>query len=217
MQYIENQITTMLVNSDDGKRNYEIIREISGDDIKEGKEAVLVTICPSDSALGELKLDSTSTHIINHLKELGIKRLSIINLFSQITNSRMSCKGLTVDTDNMEYIEAKMKNKQLQDTLFIVGWGSAMKTSDAVNLSKQKVLTMYKKYYPKNPLYQLNASNIDSKQLNAPHPLYLGIYASNGEWSLKEYVPPVEIMEYQPKTKETGKQSKQAKKDKDKN
>ena len=216
MQYIENQITTMLVNSDDGKRNYEIIREISGDDIKEGKEAVLVTICPSDSALGELKLDSTSTHIINHLKELGIKRLSIINLFSKITNSRMSCKGLEVDTDNMEYIESKMKNKQLEDTLFIIGWGSAMKTSDAVNLSKQKVLTMYKKYYPKNQLYQLNASNTGSKQLNAPHPLYLGIYASNGEWSLKEYVPPVEIMEYQPKPKETGKQSKQGKKEKDK-
>ena len=216
MQYIENQITTMLVNSDDGKRNYEIIREISGDDIKEGKEAVLVTICPSDSALGELKLDSTSTHIINHLKELGLKRLSIINLFSKITNSRMSCKGLEVDTDNMEYIESKMKNKQLEDTLFIIGWGSAMKTSDAVNLSKQKVLTMYKKYYPKNQLYQLNASNTGSKQLNAPHPLYLGIYASNGEWSLKEYVPPVEIMEYQPKPKETGKQSKQGKKEKDK-
>ena len=215
MQYIENQITTMLVNSDDGKRNYEIIREISGDDIKDGKEAVLVTICPSDSALGELKLDSTSTHIINHLKELGIKRLSIINLFSQITNSRMSCKGLEVDKENMEYIEAKMKNKQLQDTLFIIGWGSAMKTSDAVNLSKQKVLTMYKKYYPKNPMYQLNASNIGSKQLNAPHPLYLGIYASNSVWSLKEYVPAKEIMEYEPKPKETGKKTKKAKSKKD--
>ena len=77
-----------------------------------------------------------------------------------------------------------------------------MKTSDAVNLSKQKVLTMYKKYYPKNTLYQLNASNVHSKQLNAPHPLYLGIYCSNATWSLKEYVPPKEIMEYEPQKKE---------------
>ena len=202
MQYIENEIKTMLVNSDDGTRNYEIIREISGDGIQGKKEAVLVTICPSDSALGELKLDSTSCHIINHLNELGIKRLSILNLFAKITSSRMSCKGLEIDTDNMEYIETKMKNKQLQDTLFIIGWGSAMKTSDAVNLSKQKVLAMYKKYYPKNKLYQLNPSNIDSRQITAPHPLYLGIYSSNSTWSLKEYILPKEIMEYEPKNKE---------------
>lgn len=182
----ESTLKTTIINSDDGLHNFEIIRTIDG---MEGKTAILVTLYPSFSGGNVLKLDSTALHLYNHMEDLGISKVRIINLFSKIVRgTKLSCRGLEVDEKNLDYIEKVMTEKNFSENLFIIGWGSSLSTSVAANTTKDRIIEMYRKYIPKGTLYQIRASNID-KNVEAPHPLWLGINASLQRWQLEEFTP----------------------------
>ena len=187
MKTIKSTMTTELITSDDGERTYEMIKRLEG---VEGESATLISLYPTRSEKNIHGNDSTLNHLISHMGDLDINELHIINLFSKVVNSRMSVRGLTVDEDNMQYIDKMIASKKFQSGKFIVAWGNSFQTSSAVKESKEKVLELFSKHCPKGKLYQLCTvgRNLDSDI--APHPLYLGIYAANGQWGLKEFCLP---------------------------
>lgn len=184
MKTVKSTISTELVTSDDGLHTYEVIKRLDG---IEGDSATLISLYPTRSEKNIYANDSTLNHLIGHLEDLGINELHIINLFSKVVNSKMSVRGLMIDEDNMQYIDKLMEGKKFQSGKFIIAWGNSFQTSAAVTDSKVKVIELFLKHCPKGKMYQLCTvgRNLDSDI--APHPLYIGIYAANCRWGLKEY------------------------------
>lgn len=184
MKRIHTQVETELIASDDGKHTYEVIKRLSG---VEGESGYLISLYPTRNETNLFSNDSTLNHIVSHMSELGFNELHLINLFSMVVSTKISSKGLTVDEDNMNYIEKLMKESDFKKRKFIVAWGNSMVTSKAVQLSKLNVFNLYKKHCPKNRIYQLTTVGRVLESDVAPHPLYLGIRANNSVWGLKEF------------------------------
>ncbi len=120
-----------VVLSDDEFHCYEICHTLQN---VKGNSAFLVTLYPSYAGH---KLDSTTLHIINHMQELGLKQIRIINLFSKIVHgNKMSTRGIEIDTNNMKYIEKIMQEKDFLEKPFILGWGSSLASSLVANQTK---------------------------------------------------------------------------------
>lgn len=187
MKTVKSTLSTELVTSDDGLNTYEVIKRLDG---MEGERATLISLYPTRSEKNIYGNDSTLNHLISHMEDLGINELHIINLFSKVVNSKMSVRGLTIDEDNMQYIDKMMADKKFQSGKFIVAWGNSFQTSAAVTDSKVKVIELFLKHCPKGKMYQLCTvgRNLDSDI--APHPLYVGIYAANSKWGTKEFYSP---------------------------
>lgn len=179
------QIETETVSSKDGKHTYSITRRIID---SEGSKAVMVMLYPTRSALKMNADDSTFFHLTQHLSELGINELTVINLFSKVSNARMSTSNLKVDENNMKFIEEKiMKDRDFKNVPFIIAWGASMPNCKSANESKERLLKMFKKYNPKGTPQQLTCSYDKLKNELAPHPLFLGIRAKNSKWGLCDF------------------------------
>ena len=179
----ENQtvIETRIVVSDDGHNTYRLTKRLGG---VEGDSAYIISLYPTRSEDNIFANDSTTNHIVSHMQELNIAQLSIINLFSRTVTSQ---RGLTVDEENMEYIEELMQTEEFKSCKFIIAWGNSMQNSQAVAESKVRILNMFLKYCPKNKLYQLTTLDGRIDSTIAPHPLFLGIRASDSVWGLQEF------------------------------
>lgn len=184
MNTIKANLETELVVSDDGKHTYETIKRMIG---VEGERGFMISLYPTRNSDNIFASDPTLNHIVSHMPELGFNELHIINLFSKVIQGRMSTRGLTVDTDNMEYINKLMGDNKFQKSKFIVAWGNSMLSSQAVCDSKYEIFSMFKKHCPKNKLYQLTAIGKQVDSNTAPHPLYLGIRANTATWGLTEF------------------------------
>ena len=177
-------IETELICSVDGKNTYEIIKRINGAD---GDIGILVMLFPTrngDNIDGE---DSTLNHLVTHMKDFNFKEIRIINLFSKVVSTRISERGLEVDSENLKFInDVVLADKEIDKQKFIVAWGNSMETSKAVNDSKRQIIEMYLKALPKGKIYQIVCPerNIIS---GAAHPLFLGIRAKTSKWRLMEY------------------------------
>ena len=179
------QIETETVSSKDGKQTYSITRRIVGMD---ECRAVMVMLYPTRSALKMNVDDSTFFHLTQHLPELGISELTVINLFSKVCRARMSTANLKVDEENMRFIEDNiMKRKDFKKIPFIVAWGSSLQNCKSANESKARLLKLFRKYNPKGIPQQLTCSYDKLKNESAPHPLFLGIRARNSKWSLCDF------------------------------
>jgi hypothetical protein len=109
----------------------------------------------------------------------------LINLFSQVVEGKLSAKGLTVDVENLQYIDTLMADKSFKDNKFIIVWGSSMATSYACNKAKLEVLTLFRKHCPRTKAYQIVSSNLDIN-VSFAHPLFLGIRSGGCKWQLDE-------------------------------
>ncbi|MBE5949530.1 MAG: DUF1643 domain-containing protein [Lachnospiraceae bacterium] len=187
MKRFESAIKRSLVCDDDGFHCYEVCHALENFD---GKKGILVTLYPSYSGLDIHKLDSTAMHLQNHMEELNLKQIRIINLFSRIVRgSRMSTRGIRLDEENMQYIEKIMQEKDFKENFFILGWGSSLSSSLVANQTKDRIIALFKKYNPTGILYQICAGNSTSSG-TILHPLFLGIRFANTAWKLVPYTPP---------------------------
>lgn len=131
--------------------------------------------------------DNTLNHLVSHMKDFNFKEIRIINLFSRVVNSRISSRGLQVDTENMKFIEdVILTDRDLNKHKFIVAWGNSMESSKAVNDSKKKIIEMYLSKLPKGKVEQIVCPQ---RQIvgGASHPLFLGIRAKTIKWSLMQF------------------------------
>ena len=177
-------IKTEIVSSDDKKHTYSIKKTIEG---AEGKEGIILQINPTITADELHHTDSTTMHIMNHLTELGLCSIQMVNLFSKVCKGKMSTKNLEADIENIKYIESLMKSKTFKDKVFIVAWGSSMEHSRACNQSKQEIIRMFRKYNKNGTIWQINTSRLDTSKYSAVHALFLGIRHKNEKWSLMPF------------------------------
>ena len=173
---------TTIIASKDTKHTYEVIKELHN---VEGETAVIILMYPTRTKENINSDDSTLNHLVNHMQEMKLKKVRIINLFSEVVNGKLSAKGLTVDSENMAYIESVLSDKSFQDCKFIIAWGTSMSTSHACQESKREVLQMFKKYCPKGKAFQISTSD-ERIEVEFPHPLFLGIRGKKSKWKLEE-------------------------------
>ena len=89
-------VETELICSEDGENTYEVIKRLKGVD---GETGVIVMLFPTKKGDNIYSDDNTTNFLISHMKDLGLNEIRIINLFSKVSNSRVSARGLQVDTD----------------------------------------------------------------------------------------------------------------------
>lgn len=177
-------VETELICSEDGENTYEVIKRLKG---VEGDTGIIVMLFPTKNGDNIYSDDNTTNFLISHMKDLGLNEIRIINLFSKVSNSRVSARGLQVDTDNMDFVEnIVFADKDLSKYKFIVAWGNSMESSKAVNESKRQIINMYHEKLPKGKVMQIVCPErglIDG----ANHILYLGIRAKTAKWRLMEF------------------------------
>lgn len=176
--------TTKIVTSEDGTKTFSITRSVPG---MEGEHAVFILLYPTRNAGNCFIDDSTNTHLMNHMKELGLQSYTIVNLFATVTQSRLSLKGLQTDEENLiflkEQIFLKMKGEKEK---VVIAWGNSHLNSPVVGRSKQRILELWEETKPGSTLYQMTAEGMKNDN-PAVHPLFLGIRYSNSVWKLKTY------------------------------
>ncbi len=174
-------VETEIVTSDDGLHTYELIKRLVG---CEGECGYLISLYPTRTAENIFSNDSTLNHLVSHMQELGFNELHIVNLFSKAVTSQ---RGLTIDEENMQYIEKLMSSKEFADSKFVIAWGNSMQNSQAVSDSKVRIFNMFLKHCSKGKLYQITTMDRNIEPTPAPHPLFLGIRASSSVWGLQEF------------------------------
>lgn len=177
----EIQATSKIVTSEDGKYTYFYTKELNG---MEGKNGIFIMLYPTRNQENFFGEDSTNVHIQNHMRELGLKSYSVVNLFSKVTATRLSTRGLLVDTDNLEFLENEIfEQVNTEDTEVIIAWGNSHLTSKAVNTAKKRILEIWTKIHPAVALKQIVTDGLP-KEVSGVHPLYMGIRYSNAKWRL---------------------------------
>ncbi len=79
----------------DGTRTYFLGKSLES---LEGAKGIFVLLYPARTMENLHVEDSTNVHLLNHMKELGLKEYGIVNLFSTVTQSKLSTRGLALDT-----------------------------------------------------------------------------------------------------------------------
>ena len=181
MKNCKSIVETEIVTSDDGLHTYELIKRLVG---CEGESAYLISLYPTRSEENIFANDATTNYLVSHLQELGFNELHIVNLFSKAVTSQ---RGLTIDEENMQYIEKLMNSKEFSNSKFVIAWGNSMQNSKAVGESKVRILNMFLNFCTKNKLYQLTTIDRKIDSTIAPHPLYIGIRANEATWGLQEF------------------------------
>lgn len=206
---IEEHTITRIVTSESGEETFSYTKELQG---VNGRHGIFIMLYPTRDEENFHVEDSTSMHIQNHMKELELNSYTVVNLFSKVTKSRLSVKGLTVDEENLAYIEKEVFSKiDVKNTVVVIAWGNSHLTSKAVNLSKQKVLESWLTLHPDEKLYQLTADGMDKDNYGV-HPLYMGIRFCNAEWKLSPY-PVKKVLEQFKKEEENKSEEKNGKTD----
>ena len=208
----ESVLRTRITATSDGSRTYSIEKTIEG--VKGGR-GVFILLYPTRTLDNLHVEDSTNVHILNHLQELGLGEYVVVNIFSTVTQGKLSTKGLALDTDNLNFIKDKVfKGLDENKDKVIVAWGNSHQTSKVVNQAKLEILKMWTEMHKEGKLYQLTADGLE-KSNTGVHPLYMGIRFSNAEWGLTEY-PHVSVMKDLAENglKESGMQEKKAAKKK---
>ena len=181
----ESDLRTKLTASTDGSRTYSIVKTIEG--ATAGGNGIFVLLYPTRNLDNLHVEDSTNVHILNHMQELGLGGYVIVNLFSTVTQTKLSTKGIAFDTDNLNYIKDKVfKEVDESKDKVIIAWGNSHQTSKVVNQAKLEILKMWTEMHKEEKLYQLMANGLEKSNIGV-HPLYTGIRFSNAQWSLTEY------------------------------
>ena len=184
MSYITttSAVRTTIVTSEDGSHTYAITKAFEG---AKGDRAVIVLLYPTRTAENFTSDDTTLNHLLSHMRDMSLKELTVINLFSKVVKAKLSAKGLTVDEDNLAFIENEiMSKKDFKDMRFIAAWGSSMETCKACQDMKTSLVKLFRKYAPKGTVYQLATTSLPDEC--CPHPLWLGIRCKFEKWYLTE-------------------------------
>lgn len=174
-------VETSLVSSPDDTHTYEVTKKLSN---AEGDKAIVILLYPTRNKNNIYADDNTLNYLVNHMLELNLNEIKIVNLFSKVVEGKLSAKGLQVDTDNLEYINAILHDKKFNDYKFVIAWGTSMATSLTCQEAKRELLDLFKKANPKRKIYQFRTPSVVN--IAFPHPLFLGIRGNKDKWDLEE-------------------------------
>lgn len=187
METTTGELITTIVHNEENTKTFEIKREFKG---IEGEDIILLQLFPTLGKGDEFTMDSTNRHIINHRQDLNIRSIRFINLFATRCNARMSTRNVSIDEENIKYIESVMKEKNFKKYRFVVAYGCTMNNCTVATKTKFLIFKLFKKYNPEGEMYQISVDGLDSKNANAVHILFLGIRHSNSTWFYEKFTIP---------------------------
>lgn len=179
METKREQITTEVVFN--GDRTYEIKRRIEG---YKGDKAILIGLYPAIDGDNITKIDSTQLHLINHMKEMGLSEVRIMNLYSEVFERKPTVSQLTYDTENFEYISKAVNEADTDSCKLIIAYGSSLGGNKMTNTIKHNLLTVISKSRIKNNVYQIGSEYNDTISSEPTHVLYLGLRHGDERWNL---------------------------------
>ncbi len=212
MKTMKSTIITTLLSSEDDSHTFEVRKETGGD---KAKVAVVLMLYPSISSTTINHCDNTTQSIVDHMEDIGVGTVRIINLFSKVCSARMSTRSIKLDQENLKYIEGVMKEKSSSEFIWIFAWGSSMSACAVANQTKRIIINLMTKLLPDIKPQQFIVNGLDMKNEKAIHPLFLKIRYGNAEWKLEEYIVPKELIAAS--VKETATDAKDIRKGKPKN
>lgn len=187
MQETIGELVTTIIHNEENTKTFEVRRDFKGVD---GEEVILLQLFPTLGHGDEFSMDSTNRHLIEHRKELNISTVRFINLFATRCNARLSTRNIEIDTENIEYIESIMSDKNFKKCRFVVAFGCSMKNCAVAEETKNRIFAMFEKYNKNGKIYQITVDDLDSKNDVAVHVLFLGIRHSNSIWRYEEFKIP---------------------------
>ena len=174
---------TELVYSDDMSCTYAINRE--WDDSR--KKAIIIELYPTLSADRIGELDSSTCHLLNHMRDFELGGISIVNIYSKVFDYKPGVSELTKDEDNLKYLEELLSKPEIKDMDIIIAWGSSHATHKTTMEMKLSILQMLKKKKLENQVVHIVPEYIDDEAKQGIHPLYLGLHHLREKWSLMPY------------------------------
>ena len=177
METKREQITTEVVFN--GDRTYEIKRRIEG---YKGDKAILIGLYPTIDGDNITKIDSTQLHLINHMKELGLNEVRIMNLYSEVFDRKPTTSKLTYDKENFEYITQAVNTAG--EYKLIIAYGSSHSSNKTTNTLKKNLLEAISNSNSKDRVYQIGSEYNDTMSSDPTHVLYLGLRHGDERWNL---------------------------------
>lgn len=179
----ETAVKTSILSSEDGAKTFSITKEVEG---IEGGHAYFILLYPTRTVENSYIEDSTNNHLLSHMDDLGLRSYTIVNLFSKVTQSRLLLSGLSLDEENMVYIQERVFKNLPENSKVVIAWGNTQQNSPVICRSKQRILELWDVEQPSGSLYQLTVDGLTKDNIGV-HPLYLGIRHSQGFWKLTSY------------------------------
>ena len=177
MESKKEQLITEVVYQ--GNHTYEIKKTING---FKGDKAILIGLYPTVDGDNITKIDSTQLHLINHMKELGLNEVRIMNLYSEVFDRKPTTSQLTYDKDNFEYITQAVNTAG--EYKLIIAYGSSHSSNKTTNTLKKNLLEAISNSKSKDKVYQISSEYIDTIGSDPTHVLYLGLRHGDEQWNL---------------------------------
>lgn len=175
-----------VTGSEDGRNTYEVRRKW-GD---EGRKALVVELYPTISSDECEKMDLSAMHLLNHAKELGWNDIHIVNLYSNIFDSKPLVNQLKDDIENLSYIEEMLEKEDIKEYDIVIAWGNSLSTHSSTVRAKIDLLNMLRDKGLQEQTKCIVTENLSVVDCYGVHPLYLGLRYAKDKWSLVDY--PVE-------------------------
>lgn len=182
MNIVENEynVKTTVISSEDSSNTYEIIRAF--DEFVTGGKMLIVTLYPTIDTTNAHSIDSSWLHLQNHLPDLGVGTVRIVNLFSTVWKGKPSSSSLIYDEDNLSYIDEVLKEGDFDNV--VIAWGTSLLKHKVANRAKLHILEKLREL--EIEVYQLSAGDLVFTDTNATHPLFLGLRTKE-KWLLMDY------------------------------
>lgn len=130
---------------------------------------------PTISAEQCEKLDLSAMHLLNHTKELGWDDVHIVNLYSNIFDSKPLASQLKDDIENLSYIEEILERDDIKDYDIVIVWGNSLSTHIGTVKAKIDLLNMLKDKGLLEQVKCIVTENLSVVECYGVHPLYLGL------------------------------------------
>lgn len=176
-------LTTELVASDDGLNTYEIKRTWG----EEGRKGIVLELYPPIAAGRCGELDLSTMHLMNHVKDFNWCSVRIINLYSQVFDSKPLTSQLSEDVENIAYIEDILDSPDIGEYDIVIATGSSLSTHMKTINAKLDILHMLKDRGLSEQVMCIVPEFVEENASQGTHPLFLGLHHSKEEWSLTKY------------------------------
>ena len=179
----ELNLKTQIIGSNDDKNTYEVRRTWD----ENGKTAIVIELYPTVNVLNIDKMDVSTMHLMNHVKELGWGSVRIVNLYSTVFYEKPRTSMLLEDEENMEYLKTIFSQNDIKEHDIIIAWGSGLSNHLLTSKKKLAILELLSKKKLDGLVKCIEPEYMDDITQQGVHPLFLGLHHGKEKWCLSKY------------------------------
>lgn len=175
------EMSVIAIGNDEGTCTYEIVRNYNN----EGKKSLVIGLYPTISANKAVRMDLTTMHLTNHIEELGLGSMRIVNLYSNVCDGKPTVTQLNGFADSLTHIEEILEQEDIRDYEIVIAWGTALSNHIHTTNLKIDILNMLMNKGLRASC--ISAERLFVEKIYGVHPLYLGLHHGKERWELIEY------------------------------